>query len=327
MSQLVRDFGDPVEEARSCRSDSALFDFSFVYRLRLSGANVIAEMEDFQPRRVSDMVTGQIRYSVKLNRQGRVRSDLTLWRLGEGVFEIMSGCQADAIELLSLSDESFRVEDLSEQSAIIAIQGDNALLKLGQFMDVEAIKTLPYFHFTGAQIAGHDCVIGRLGYSGEKGFEIIVEQSHKSFLWERLCDVVRPAGLAALDILRIEAGFFLFTHECRIAPGIDELGLASFFDLDEADAEIRFTAFKASSRADMTLWQPASSTVRRPDAGEISVTSACYSPYFDSVIGLGFVPTGNKNSIHTDPDGVFHSIEIQAAPLFDPAKIKPRQGW
>ena len=179
MSQLVRDFGDPVEEARSCRSDSALFDFSFVYRLRLSGANVIAEMEDFQPRRVSDMVTGQIRYSVKLNRQGRVRSDLTLWRLGAGVFEIMSGCQADAIELLSLSDESFRVEDLSEQSATIAIQGDRKGFR-------NHSRTVPQIVSLGALVrCGSPCWIGGPGYLAHRGRFFPVHPRVSHCTWHR----------------------------------------------------------------------------------------------------------------------------------------------
>jgi glycine cleavage system aminomethyltransferase T len=329
IDQLIRDYGDPQAEARSCRQDCALFDFSFVYRARASGRDAIRKIEQFQPRKVADMSVGQLRYSVKNDAGGRVRSDLTLWRLADEVFEIMSGCSTDIVELLSLQERGFKVDDLSETTAILALQGPNTMACLARHMDVGSIMTLPYFHFVEAEIGGVACVIGRLGYSGEQGVEILIEQTRKAWLWELLCEQAAPAGFAAIDILRIEAGFFLFTNECRILPTISELGLSRLLDDGGAKPEIRLTAFKSETQGevDLTLWQPSSDLVRRPGFNEISVTSACYSPHFDQAIGLGFIPAEHDGSYISDPQNAFTNIEVFGPALIDSCKIRPRQSW
>ena len=147
LADLVRDYGDPHAEAMCCRQDCALFDFSFVYRIRVSGRNAIARIEQFQPRSVSDMSIGQIRYSVKLNAQGRVRSDLTLWRYAEDVFEIMSGCAEDVSDLHAQAGEEFNLQDLSESTAILSLQGPNTLAQLACFMDVTDVSSSALFSF------------------------------------------------------------------------------------------------------------------------------------------------------------------------------------
>ena len=76
------------------------------------------------------MSIGQIGYSVKPNAQGRVRSDLTLWRYSEDVFEIMSGCAEDLSDLRAQSGKQFDLQDLSETTAIISLQGPNTLTQL-----------------------------------------------------------------------------------------------------------------------------------------------------------------------------------------------------
>ena len=329
IEQLVRDYGDPQEEARRCRRDCALFDFSFVCRVRVRGRDAIRKIEQFQPRKVADMKVGQVRYSVKTDCSGRVRSDLTLWRCADSVFELMSGCRSDVVELVSLRGADFEVQDLSESTAILALQGPNTLTSLSRHMDVGSISELSYFHFVETGLAGIPCVVGRLGYSGEAGVEIIFAHEHKTRLWELLCEGVHPAGFAAIDILRIEAGFFLFTQECRVAPTISELGLAGLLADKGSKPEIRLVAFRAdaASATNLTLWQPPPGPVGRPAANEISITSACYSPHFDGAIGLGFVPAGHSIGPVSDPGSNFMNIEICSPPMLDPRKTRPRGPW
>lgn len=329
IDQLIRGYGDPQAEAKICRRNCALFDFSFVSRVRASGRDAIRKTEHFQPRKVADMSIGQLRYSVKTDSLGRVRSDLTLWRRADDVFEIMSGCSADIAELLSFQGQDFKVDELSEKTAILALQGPNALARLSPHLDYGCIAGLPYFHFVEARIAGIPCVIARLGYSGEQGVEILFEQTHKAWLWARLCEQVAPAGFAAIDILRIEAGFFLFTNECRVSPSISELGLAGLFGAAGTIPEIRLIAFKADTESDLdlNLWQPPDGHVRRPAFNEISVTSACYSPHFDCAIGLGFVLARHDSGYFTDPCNNFLNIEISTPPMLDPQKTRPRKPW
>lgn len=325
--QLVQDYGDAWQEARNCRADSALFDFSFVQRARVSGTDALSRLESYQARAIRDMPVGRIRYSVKLDEQGRVRSDLTLWRLGADKFEVMSGCRDDIDELLALARTGLEITDLSADTAIFAIQGPGALAALAPFTDTDRLRHLPYFDFTESHIDGLPCVIGRLGYTGEQGFEILLQRSARARLWDRLAERIAPAGFAAIDILRIEAGFFLFTNECRIKPSISELGLSSLLGRNDTSPAIRFTAFRAESDSRPVLWQPAEPRISCPPDGAIAVTSACYSPHFDCNIGLGFVATTSTRDTITDPEGQFRAIKIAKVPLYDHAKTIPRRAW
>ena len=326
---LITDYGDPLAEARRCRRQCALFDFSFVYRLRLSGPAVVPVIEAFQPRKIGDMSIGQIRYSVKSDPGDRVRSDLTIWRFDDQVFEIMTGCEADVVELLAMESEDLRLVDLSEGNAILSVQGPHTVSRLARIMDVSVLRELDYFRFGWFEIDGLSCLVGRLGYSGEAGFEILVELEQKSRIWNLLSNVAAPAGFAAIDILRIEAGFFLFTHECRVRPRTGELGLSKLIPDENLAGPRKLVTFTAQPRPleEMICWQASSCHEGLPGAGEIQVTSACFSPHLDTVLGLGFVLHENNHSRLLATDGVFEDIELCESTPLDPQKQRPGRAW
>lgn len=329
IADLITDYGDPRTEALRCRHHCALFDFSFVYRVRVSGREAVSVIENFQPRRVADMSIGQIRYSVKCDARRKVRSDLTIWRFDENVFDIMSGCEADVEELRGLESETFQLQDLSESTAILALQGPETLSRLAELTDVSALLGLSYFGFTEIDVRGVPCLAGRLGYSGEAGIELVIGHSHKEQMWSMLSATVAPAGFAAIDILRIEAGFFLFTHECRVAPSIGELGLSTLLGEVEGQRSMRLVAFRAQAgrNVDLTLWQSSIAPGQRPAPGEIVITSACFSPWFDTALGLGFVPFQDSPRSPVDPTNEFHNIRFCSLPPYDPHKRRPRRAW
>jgi hypothetical protein len=103
-----------------------------------------------------------------------------------------------------------------------------------------------------------------------------IEHSNKDRLWALLAEKIAPAGFAAIDILRIEAGFFLFTNECRVAPSIAELGLSELFGQGAQSSDIQLVAFEIDSAKglELTLWQSTGTAIRRPDRGEITGPSA-----------------------------------------------------
>ena len=208
-------------------------------------------------------------------------------------------------------------------------RGPNTLTQLARFMDVTEIGALPYFHFINAEISGVTCLVGRLGYSGEAGFEILIDAADKDWLWDLLSTRFAQAGFAAIDILRIEAGFFLFTNECRISLSIADLGLSFVLEENEASPEIKLVAFEGEHKSsrDLALWEPTSSGFRRPGRGEIMFTSACFSGLFDCVIGLGFIACGRKTDVVVDPQHEFYNLKLCSLPSYDPHKTRPRKAW
>src|SRR4030088_3097912 len=146
--ELTNDFGDPAAEARACRTDCALFDFSFLECARLQGPRACSIIETFAGRSLQALAEKQIFYALRVDAGGAMVADLTIWRTGAQTFDVMSGRREDVAALL------------------------DALRNLG---DVGAVGRLEYFTFCDANLAGISCMVGRLGYTGEAGFEIIVE--------------------------------------------------------------------------------------------------------------------------------------------------------
>ena len=94
-STLTPDFGDPAGEAEACRTDSALFDFSFLERVRISGKRALDFVSTFAGRPLTQMRRNEIAYAVRVDVAGCALSDLTIWRIGDETFEIMSGRHQD----------------------------------------------------------------------------------------------------------------------------------------------------------------------------------------------------------------------------------------
>ena len=326
---MVRDYGDPWAEARACRTDAALFDFSFMARGRVSGPGALAAIEALQPRPMADLPSGRIRYALRPDASGAIVADLTVWRIDETTFEAMSGRAVDIADLGRLAGARTDFADLSAATAVLALQGPGALAALRGLADPEALARLPYFGFTPATIDGIECLVGRLGYTGERGFEIVLPAERRDAMWRTLSGRARPAGFAAADILRIESGFVLFANECRFAVSGEESGLPAFGGPSPWPARVRLTGFEARTAEPPVMWQ-AQRTTLPERADEIRISSACHSPHLGRTIGFAFVranaPSGLIDSLN-DADRRFTDIRLLPMPFFDPEKRRPRGAW
>ena len=332
LSGLICDYGDIPTEVLACREECALFDFSFMASARLTGQTAQESLQGFQSRRLENLQTGQVRYSLRLDRQARVLADLTVWKLADECFELFSGRQVDITDLQALQEPHLKVQDFSAHSAIFALQGPRSLQVLQSVSnDPDKLARLDYFQHVSCSLAGQNCLIGRLGYTGELGYEIIIWCQHGPQLWALLAQHAKPAGFAAANCLRIEAGFILFAHECLLQPRPNELGLARFAPLAKIEKPrfqlVCFEAESALSRTQLALWQPDPAFVRSPEPGEITITSACYSPRSESVLGLGFVhpETLSKNGELLDPQADFTAISPVQKPYYRGAQQRRTQ--
>jgi len=328
-SALTPDFGDPTGEARACRADCALFDFSFLERARISGKGALDFVTAFAGRPLAHLQRNEIAYAVRVDFTGRAVSDLTVWRIGEETFEIMSGRHQDIADLLGRAVPDVSVEDLTDESAVFSVQGPNALNALRRLGDVRAIGQLRYFTFGQVLLGDIPCTAGRLGYTGEPGFEIIASRTKAKDLWHALAKDVRPAGFIAADILRIEAGFVLFANEFLLPVSPAEAGLGRFHPgVKSAHATVRLISFRAEANALKFPWRP-NSTLNRPiEMNSIIVTSACNSIVAGGILGFGYVREGYDGTMPLrDPTDIFRNIRRTAQPFYDTKKHRPRQAW
>ena len=145
--QLVPSYTDPHTEARICRGACALFDFSFVHRVRLEGPDAASATQAFTSRSLGGMSSGQVRYGLKHRSDGTLLSDLTIWKHSETCFDIMTGHAPDVAEIVDKHPGLAR--DLTPASAVLAVQGPaslEALCDLGTSR--ERLGELNYFRLT-----------------------------------------------------------------------------------------------------------------------------------------------------------------------------------
>ena len=332
---VVRQYTDPEDEARACRRECALFDFSFIARARVAGADALAAIGQLTRRPLDSLVPGRIAYALREDERGYLVSDLTIWCSGDQ-YEVMSGRAEDIADLVREASRTCAAQDLSADHAIFAVQGPKSLHALAELMDGEALARLAYFSFTEGCIADVPCTVGRLGYTGEQGFEIVLPRATAKDVWDKLAQRARPAGFAAADILRIEAGFVLFANEFRVAARAAEARLGRFSGLPplsgtrplSAPQSIVLVSFRAEARRKPVLWSPGPA-VRRPLPGTLTITSACQSPVANGILGLGFAVKSDvdaRERLH-DPNDEFTGIEIVALPFVDAQKRRPRSPW
>jgi glycine cleavage system aminomethyltransferase T len=327
--ELRSDFGDPIAEAKACRNACALFDFTFVRCALVQGKNAQKYVENFASRSLDGLAEGQISYAVRVNGDGNALSDLTIWKTGADSFEVMSGRSEDVADLLRGSNGGSQVTDISDERVALAVQGPLALEVLRDAGAPPEIGALAYFSFLRTVWGNIACIFGRLGYTGEAGFEIIVGREDLSRLRKMIAPYARPAGFIAADMLRIEAGFVLFANEFRLEVSPIEAGLGKFYaGPARSNCELKLVTFRADFGDMRHLpWQPRDKLLR-PDAGEITITSACRSAFGKTIIGLGYVPlAAEREAVLRDPEGIFSGISLVHTPFYDEKKRRPRVNW
>ncbi len=320
------DYGDVDAEAHACRSGCALFDFSFLAIAELRGAGARETILAFTGRDFSRLPPGRIGYALRADDEGYLRSDLTVWNMGGDRWLVMSGTHRDVEALGQTRRAGLVLRDLSLETAVLAVQGPDALASLAGVADTAPIVRIPYFGHTRARVAGHPCLVGRLGYTGEKGFELLFPSEHYAAIRTKLAERARPAGFAAADRLRIEAGFVLFTNEFRVPVTAREVGMERFAPAPTSAPRATLVCFRAETDAPPVLWQPGPDVALPGEPGTITVTSAAPSAIAGGTLGLGYVLPGDARADASviDPRGEFHAIRLVSLPYYDPAKARPR---
>jgi glycine cleavage system aminomethyltransferase T len=333
--QRIDHFGDPAAEARACRGACALFDFSFLESVRICGGTARQVVEAFTGRTLAKLPVGKIAYALRLGAAGAVLADLTIWRIDAETFELMSGRHEDIADLAGYAGPGVAVTELANR-ATLAVQGPASLDALRRIGAIDAVAALPYFGFTDASLDGIACRVARLGYTGEAGFEVICRRSDTERLWQSIARYARAAGFIALDMLRIEAGFALFSNEFRLQVTPAEAGLGKFYVGPQPLPKIALVSFVADADGLTWPWQPRGPSERPSTPGEVVVTSACESIVAGRILGLGYALGGDEaddgagagpGASLRDPTGIFRNIRQTPLPYYDTTKRRPRLPW
>jgi glycine cleavage system T protein (aminomethyltransferase) len=297
------------EEHLATRRRAGLFDFSFMGLYEFAAA---AELQPLQSRELARLAPGRIAYTLLLGDDGRVVNDATVWRLADGRWWLFSGRRSDAGWIAARASARER----SGEHAILALQGPSSGAILARVVGEAAVRSLRYFDFAAFEAAGCAGHIGRIGYSGELGYEILVPAAEGAALRRRVLLAGQPEGLrecgwSCADSLRIEAGYVLFDREVDGEANPRELGLDRLVD------GARMFELRRKLTGLEILDGPAGA-----DLPVAKVTSECFSPTFGRAIALGFVAPGLAEGSRVQADG--RLARTASLPFYDPHRRRPR---
>ncbi len=231
-------------EHQAVRDRVGMFDISHMGKFTFVGQDLIAVLQTLVPSDLSRLSPGQAQYTVLLNPQGGIIDDIIFYYQGEtptgeqqGVAIVNAGTAAkDKAWLLThLENSSVTMEDISNQQVLIALQGPQAAATL-QALVTEDLSTMTAFSHRKVNIDGATAFIARTGYTGEDGFEIMLEPEAAKKLWQSFLDAgVVPCGLGARDTLRLEAAMSLYGQDIDETTTPLEAGLGWLVHLDSKE--------------------------------------------------------------------------------------------
>jgi aminomethyltransferase len=206
-----------LQEHEAVRKAAGLFDVSHMSNLWVTGPEAVATLNKALVADVGQVPVGGTKYSAILRDDGTILDDLYVFHLPRGYHVIPNAGMNEEVAQRIRSLGGAKVEDVTAQTAILALQGPKAQAIL-EACTGRSYADLKRFHLTQAPQLGQDAFISRTGYTGEDGFELVFPAAKAPEVWKDLLEVGKPHGLAptglgARDTLRLEKGYCLAGHE------------------------------------------------------------------------------------------------------------------
>ncbi|MGC5222805.1 glycine cleavage system aminomethyltransferase GcvT [Micromonospora sp. DT81.3] len=330
-----------LAEHHAVRTAAGIFDISHMAEFLVEGHEAGVFLDYALAGRLSAIPVWKAKYSLLLAQSGGIIDDLVVYRLGaHRYFVVANAGNHDAVaDALATRVSGFEatVVDASEDYALIAVQGPIARAVLEATPGItdlgRPLAELPYYAATDAFYDGAPLLVARTGYTGEDGFELYVSASAAAGLWDALLTAgsplgLVPAGLAARDTLRLEAGMPLYGHELSldIVPAQAGLGRVVAADKNEfvgrkavlaavpADAPVLVGLVSEGKRAGRAGYE-----VFRGEERVGEITSGALSPTLQHPIAMAFVSpsaAAEGTAVTIDVRGTRIPATVTALPFY-----------
>ena len=329
-------------EHNAVRTDAALFDLSHMGEIAVTGAGAGAALDYAVTGWPSALAVGRARYTMLCAPDGGILDDLIVYRQAEMRFLVVANAaNADVVlaELTKRCSGAAVVTDESAATGLISIQGPNGSGVLSTVTDIP-LAEMKYYAGAYGTVAGRAAWVARTGYTGEDGFEIFCAPADCEPLWDALSAAapggVPPAGLAARDTLRLEAGMPLYGNE--LGPDVTpyEAGLGRVVRLDKPGDFVGRDALAARAaagpRRKLIGLLAGSRRVPRHGYAVLSgpvlssapatgvVTSGAPSPSLGRPIAMAYVEPDATGPFGIDVRGTTEPAEETALPFYDRRK-------
>jgi aminomethyltransferase len=232
------------DEHAAVRQAAGLFDVSHMGRVAFRGAGAGDFLQHLVTNDLAGVEPGHAQYNLICQPDGGVIDDLIVYRLADGAWTAVvnaSNREKDTAWMREHAPAGVEVVDQSPETALLALQGPGAAALLGGLARAVDLAAIPAFGVARGEVAGVAAVIlSRTGYTGEDGFELLLPASRAGTLWDAILEVgagqgVRPAGLAARDVCRLEAGLRLYGNDMDETSNPYQAGLGWTVKLDKGE--------------------------------------------------------------------------------------------
>jgi len=331
-----------LAEHEAVRTRSGLFDLSHMGRVFLRGPDALALAQECCTRDLSRLRAGEAAYSVLCREDGGILDDVIgyITQPEEILFVFNASNRVSDTAFFTQQRDRLGLQvDITDQTldtALIGLQGPLAQAILQPHCTAD-LETLAGYSFVAADVAGPPALVSRTGYTGEDGFEIMVDSQFAERVWTALSSGGACAcGLGARDTLRTEAGMALYGHEIDTSTNPFEARLGWVVSMKKSSYVGREALLAIKERGvsrRLVGLRVAPGGVPRPgfpicedDAAVGAVTSGTFSPTLRSNIAMGYVPTELSNvgrHVHLEMRGRRVDAEVGKLP-FVPHHTRPR---
>jgi aminomethyltransferase len=331
-------YGSILDEARHTRSSVSVFDISHMGEFIVKERPGASSLDRAITTPVLAMKNGRCRYGFLLNERGGIIDDLITYRVAEDEWMIVVNASNEKRDFSTIKERlsgGVSIENISSRIVKLDVQGPRSMEVMAGIAG-PGIKKLTYYGFDHFEFMGGRHIISRTGYTGELGYEVYVDPATGIALWKELLKhpAVKPAGLGARDILRLEMGLPLYGNEFNEETTPVDGGMDRFLDLDKefvgreavlakqgAGTARRLVGFVADGRRSPRH----ENRIRAGVADAGFVTSGVFSPHLNCGIGMGYVDAahaGNGAAIAIDTGKGDITAKIEPVPFIKQTSIK-----
>lgn len=315
-------YGSQIEEHTAVRTDAGMFDVSHMTIIDINGPDAEDFLRSIIANDVASLLVNQALYSALLNEAGGILDDLMVYRLDDGFRCVVNASTRqkvlDWFALHAYADMTFA----HKPQIMIAIQGPKAIQRLSAVTAIPLLDELKPFY----AMLHDDWLIGRTGYTGEDGVEVMLPVEQGIRLWQQLRDAgVAPAGLGARDTLRLEAGLNLYGQDMdeTTSPLVSNIGWTVAWNPPERNfiGRTAIEAQRGNAEEKLVGLVLEDKGILRHDqkvitnAGDGVITSGTYSPSLEYSIGLARVPKGATGECQVDIRGKLKKARLVKPPF------------
>ncbi len=297
------------DEHLTVRNGVGVFDVSHMGEIWVKGSSALDFIQKVTSNDASKLVIGQAQYSCFPNGKGGIVDDLLVYYFEQNKYLLVvnaSNIEKDWNWLVSQNDMGAVLENSSDKTAQLAIQGPKAIDAMQKLTDID-LASIPYYTFKVGKFAGvENVIISATGYTGAGGFEIYFYNEYADTIWNAVFDAgkefdIKPIGLGARDTLRLEMGFSLYGNDLddttspieaglgwitKFVPGKEFIDKAFLLKQKEEGTQRRLRGFKMIDKG-----IPRHEYDIADASGKIigHVTSGSISPVLGYGIGMGYI--------------------------------------